>query len=161
MRQCSATMSWLHLVMYSCKRSCSLPARSAAEDLGCSKGAVGGKRLHGRGEHFCLQFAGCMQACLCAGPVLKAVQGRRHQEALSVFMLPVHLNSRCMTELSKRTGAGLGLISAGSSMIASCIAQHSINISGWCSCTALCIPEHAQQVTAKSCINQPQKAHYY
>ena len=39
-----------------------------------------------------------------------------------------------MTELRRRTGAGLGLIRAGSSMVASCMAQHSMNVSGWCSC---------------------------
>ena len=46
-----------------------------------------------------------------------------------------HLTSRRIIKLSKRTGAGLGLTSAGSSMMASCIAQYSMKISGWCSCS--------------------------
>ena len=45
-----------------------------------------------------------------------------------------HLTKRAMTVLSKRTGAGLGLSSVGSSIMASCMAQCSMKVSGWCSC---------------------------
>ena len=46
-----------------------------------------------------------------------------------------HLTKRCMTLLNKRTGAGLRLTRAGSSTIASCMAQSSMNASGCCSCS--------------------------